>query len=57
MTKCLKAKKSYCDFHTKKNVLASILALLTSLIKSREHWSKFQKQQKFYFICILVSGI
>jgi hypothetical protein len=50
--KCLKAKKSYCVFfiHKKKNnVLACILALITSLLKSREHWPKFQKQQKFYF--------
>jgi len=33
----------------KNNVLACILALITSLLKSREHWPKFQKQQKFYF--------
>jgi len=52
MAKCLKAKKkSYCVFHTpKNNVLAYILALITSLLKSREHWPKFQKQQKFYFV-------
>jgi len=57
--KCLKAKKSYCVFHKKKktNVLACILALITSLLKSREHWPKFQKQQKFYFVCLLVSGV
>ena len=50
--KCLKAKKSYCVFHKKKktNVLACILALITSLLKSREHWPKFQKQEKFYFV-------
>jgi hypothetical protein len=49
MAKCLKAKKSYCVFHTpKNNVLACILALITNLLKSREHWPKFQKQQKFY---------
>jgi hypothetical protein len=38
-TKCLKAKKkSYCVFHTpKNNVLACILTLITSLLKSREH--------------------
>jgi hypothetical protein len=47
--KCLKAKKSYYVFHTpKNNVLACILALITSLLKSREHWPKSQKQQKFY---------
>jgi hypothetical protein len=52
-TKCLKAKKSYCVFHTQKkknNVLACILALITSLLKSREHLLKFQKQEKFYFV-------
>ena len=44
--KCLKKKKSFCIFHTKKkiNVLACILALITSLLKSREYWPKFQKQ-------------
>jgi hypothetical protein len=56
--KCLKAKKSYCVFYApKNNVLACILALITSLLKSREHWPKFQKQQKFYFVCLLVSGV
>ena len=49
--KCLKAKKSYCVFHTQENnVLACILALITSLLKSREHWPNFQKQEKFYFV-------
>ena len=49
--KCLKAKKSYCVFHTpKNNVLACILTLITSLLKSREHWPNFQKQQKFCFV-------
>jgi len=48
---CLKANKSYCVFHTpNKNVLACILALITNLLKLREHWPKFQKQQKFYFV-------
>jgi len=37
-------------FYTpKNNVLACILALITSLLKSREHWPKFQKQQKNLF--------
>jgi hypothetical protein len=37
-TKCLKAKKSYCVFHTpKNNVLVCILALITNLLKSREY--------------------
>jgi hypothetical protein len=31
----------------KNNVLACILALITSLLELREHWPKFQKQQKF----------
>jgi hypothetical protein len=43
--------------HQKNNVLACILALITSLLKSREHWPKFQKQQKFYFVCLLVSEV
>jgi len=48
--KCLKAKKSYCVFHTpKNNVLACILALITSLLKSREHWLKFKKKTKILF--------
>ena len=25
-------------------------SLITTLLKSREHWPKFQKQQKFYFV-------
>ena len=33
----------------KNNILACILALITSLLKSREHWPKSQKQQKFNF--------
>ena len=49
--KCLKSKKSYRIFHmSKNNILACILALITSLLKSREHWSKSQKQQKYYFV-------
>jgi hypothetical protein len=56
--KCLKAKKSYCVFHApKNNVLACILALITSLLKSRDHWPKFQKQQKFYFVYLLLSKV
>jgi len=48
--KCLKAKKSYCVFYApKNNVLACILALITSLLKSREHWPKFQKTTKILF--------
>ena len=46
-------------FHTikKNNVLACILALITSLLKSREHWPNFKKQQKFYFVCLLLSWV
>ena len=56
--KCLKAKKSYCVFHTpKNNVLVCILALITSLLKSKEQCPKFQKQQKFYFVFLLVFGV
>ena len=42
---------------SKNNILACILALITSLLKSREHWPKSQKQQKILFCLILVSGI
>jgi len=31
------------------NVLACILALITNLLKSREHWLKFQKTTKILF--------
>ena len=56
--KCLKSKISYRIFHmSKNNILACILALITSLLKSREHWPKFQKQQKKNFVCLLVSGV
>ena len=41
----------------KNNVLACILTLITSLLESREHWPIFQKQLKFYFVCLLVSGV
>jgi len=43
--------------HQQKNVLACILALITSLLKSRKHWPKFKKQQKFYFVYLLVSSV
>jgi len=54
--KCLKAKKSYCVFHTKKknNVLACILALITKLLKSREYWPKYQKQKKIILCCFSI---
>jgi len=51
--------KNHMMFFIKKknNVLACILALITSLLESTEHWLKFQKQQKFHFVCLLVSGV
>ena len=55
--KCLKAKNSYCIFfiHQKKiYILACILALITSLLKSREYWPKFQKTTKILF-CLSLS--
>jgi len=40
--KRLKVEKSYCVFHTpKNNVLTCTLALIASLLKSREYWPKF----------------
>ena len=54
----VKSKKSYRIFHmSKNNILACILALITSLLKSREHWPKSQKTTKILFCLILVSGI
>jgi len=60
--KSLKAKKSYRIFiqqrKLKKNniILACILALITSLLKSRELWPIFQKIKKI-FCFVLMSGI
>jgi len=51
-----KLKDHSVFFTPKNNVLACILALITSLLKSREHWPKFQKQQK-NFVCLLVFGV
>jgi len=43
-----KLKKLYCVLHTpKNNILACILALIASLLQSREHWPKFQNNKKF----------
>jgi hypothetical protein len=55
--KCLKAKNHSVFYTPKNNVFPCILTLITSLLKSRKHWPKFQKQQKFYFVCLLVSGV
>jgi len=50
-----KLKNHIVFFHTpKNNVLACILALITSLLKSREHWPKFQKTTKNLF-CLSLS--
>ena len=39
--------------YTPKNqYLACILALITNLLKSREHWPKFQKKQKNFILFI-----
>jgi len=50
-----KIKKSYCIFiqqrkFQKKYVLACILALITSLLKSRELDQYFKNSKKFYFV-------
>jgi hypothetical protein len=48
--KCLKAKKSYYVFHTpKNNVLACILALITSLLKVKRTLTKISKTTKILF--------
>ena len=54
-----KIKNHIVFFTPKNNVLACILALITSLLKSREHWPKFQKKQqkKFILFCLLVSRV
>ena len=52
--KYLKSKKSYRIFHMQKYIyiyiLACILALITSLLKSREHWPKSQKITKYFIL-------
>ena len=41
----------YFSYKNKKNnVLACILALITSLLKSREYWPKFQKNNKNFIL-------
>ena len=60
---CIRPSVSNLKYHIvfficqKNNILACILALITSLLKSREHWPKSQKQQNILFCLILVSGI
>jgi len=43
--------------HQKNNVLACILTLITTLLKPREHWPKYQKTKKKLFCIVFVSGI
>jgi hypothetical protein len=53
--KCLTAKKIMVFFlyiYKKNNVLACILALITSLLKSREHWPKVQKNNKNFILFV-----
>jgi len=57
--KSLKYKKLIFYFHTtkktsKKNVLSCILALITSLLKSREFGQYFKKIQKNYFVSFYI---
>jgi len=40
--------------HQKNNVLTCILALITRLLKSREHWPKYQKQKKNILCCFSI---
>ena len=47
---------SYNKENFKKNVLACILALITSLLKSRELGQYFKNSKKNYFV-FLISGI
>jgi hypothetical protein len=56
-TKCLKAKNHIMFFiHQKNNVLACILTLITSLLKSREHWPKLQKKKKLFCLSFSIRG-
>ena len=58
--KSLKAKKIISYFYTTKKtlkkyiILACILALITSLLKSRELWPIFQKIKKNILFCFNV---
>ena len=57
-TKSLKAKKSYCIFiqqiKLQKYVLACILALITSLLKSREFGQYFKNSKKNFLLCFSI---
>jgi hypothetical protein len=53
---CILCRKNHIVFfiHQKNNVLACILALITILLKSREHWLKYQKQKKIILCCFSI---
>jgi len=53
-TKSLEAKKIILYFYTTKNVLACILALITSLLKALRTRPIFYKKSKKYFVCFSI---
>jgi hypothetical protein len=60
--KCLKNKKNLCYIFIQqrkfqKYVLAYILALITSLLKSREIGQYFKNSKKKLFYFLLISGV
>ena len=40
--------------HQKNNVIACILALITSLLKSREHWPKYKKKKNLFCVVLVL---
>jgi hypothetical protein len=55
---CLKAKKSYCVFHTpKNNVLACNFDFNNQFIKVKRTLDKISKTTKKNFVCLLVSRV
>jgi len=58
MAICLKAKKSYCVFHTpKNNVLACNFDFNNQFIKVKRTLNKISKTTKKNFVCLLVSRV
>jgi len=56
--KCLKAKRSYCVFHTKKKQCFSIhFDFSNQIITVRRTLTKISKTKKKLFCVVLVSGI
>ena len=56
--KYLKTKNRIVGFFIQKKIFFSMhLALITGLLKSREHWPRFKKQQKNLFFFVLIPGI